>query len=38
MRINRWVGVAATWPRSWGAPTEPRTQAFLHRIIEAGRL
>jgi len=22
----------------FGAPTEPRTQAFLHRIIEAGRL
>jgi polar amino acid transport system ATP-binding protein len=24
--------------RIFGAPTEPRTQAFLHRIIEAGRL
>ncbi|MET0765629.1 MAG: hypothetical protein ABWY29_12245 [Blastococcus sp.] len=22
----------------FGAPTEPRTQAFLHRIIEGGRL
>jgi polar amino acid transport system ATP-binding protein len=22
----------------FGAPTEPRTQAFLHRIVEAGRL
>jgi polar amino acid transport system ATP-binding protein len=22
----------------FGAPTEPRTQAFLRRIIEAGRL
>lgn len=22
----------------FGAPTEPRTRAFLHRIIEAGRL
>ena len=24
--------------RIFGAPTEPRTQAFLHRIVEAGRL
>jgi polar amino acid transport system ATP-binding protein len=24
--------------RIFGTPTEPRTQAFLHRIIEAGRL